>query len=433
MKGLGRFQGAWAISGQRGLFSFAEQPVYFHSHHHDIFLDQSVGDALGGEGWAVRRQAAFEAMYPMLVSVFADLGATGPAEKLALASELFSAMGCGALRFSLNAEGGTARGEALFFGQSFQQKYGAQLRNKRVLDAYTSGFISAAATLSYPSDWGVFEAEEISCTGRSDEACDFVISRRPERARFGAELTRSFMGLSNPSEMEGRPSIPDAGIPSTEPEPLPQTPADRLIQGLAADAGGVLSAFGARLVLMPIMYTNQIAFDTMHLVEKRVPELSPVFASLVREAAQMDAFYLLGGVCASPEYQAQNGGAASGDPGARLVQLLEIARALGWGAATTAEFVPDHRLVLRNPSAPEAIYYALRHGKTMRPRLVFQQGLALGIMHLLSAVDLSVPSALKPATYNDLFRNGPRFHVEETRSPLRGDDVSEVVVEAIGD
>ena len=36
-----------------------------------------------------------------------------------------------------------------------------------------------------------------------------------------------------------------------------------------------------------------------------------------------------------------------------------------------------------------------------------------------------------PDTYDALFKSGTRYHVEETRSPLRGDRVAEVVVEAL--
>ncbi len=417
MKGLGRFSGAWTKSPKTGLLSLAEQPIYFQSQHQALFLDQSVSDALGGEGWAVRRQAAFEAAHAILSALCNDLKISNPADKIALSTELFSALGYGLLHISMSAEGGSAHGETLFWGHSFSEKYGAHIRNKRVLDAYTSGFISAAASLAHPSDWGVFEAEETACFGRRDPACEFVLSRRPERARFGAELTRSFMDINNSNELNSPPAQ--------------DSHASELIQSLASDAMGTINAFGARISIIPAMYANQIVFDTMHLIEKRAPELSPVFGALVREAAQMDAFYFMGGIFISPQYRELRG-ALPQDPHERLNQLLEIARALGWGCITAGEFLPGQKLVLQNSSAPEAIYYSLRHGKTMRARLLFQQGLALGMMHLLSGPDLSPPVSLTPSAYNALFRDGPRFHAEETRSPLRGDEICEVVVEAIG-
>lgn len=406
-----------------GLLSLGDQLVFYQSHHHSLFLDQSISDALGGEGWAVRRQSAFEAAHALLSSLYGDLGIDKPDEKLALASELFAAMGNGSITFQITAEGGTARGEALHHGASFVEKYGEVIRNKRVLDAFTAGFCSAAASLAYPSDWGLLDAEETSCVGRRDPHCELLLSRRPDRPRFGAVLTRgsveSIPGRLLDEKAREEPSGRGAIVA-------------RILAGMGADERGVVRAFGVRLALLPVMYTNQITFDTMHLVEKRAPELFPVFCALVREASQMGAFHLLGGVLASREWASERGAVAK-EPEGRLDQLIEISRALGWGAFYAADYVPGKLLVLRSPITHESAYYAVRHGKSMRGRLAFQQGTALALMHLLHRVDFSAQEPISTAAYNALFRDGMRFHVEETRSPLRGDDVSEVVVETISD
>ncbi len=63
-----------------GLLSLGDQLVTYQCHHGSLFLDQTVSDALGGEGWAVRRQAAFEAAHALLASFYAEFGviASGP-------------------------------------------------------------------------------------------------------------------------------------------------------------------------------------------------------------------------------------------------------------------------------------------------------------------------------------------------------------------
>jgi hypothetical protein len=406
-----------------GLLSLGDQLVFYQSHHHSLFLDQSIADALGGESWGVRKQSAFEAAYALLSSLYGDLGIDKADEKLALASEIFSAMGNGSLTFQITAEGGAVRGEALHHGASFLEKYGAVVRNRRVLDAFTAGFCSAAASLAHPSDWGLLDAEETSCVGRGDAACELILSRRSERPRFGAVVTRASV-----EAIPGRMLDDKARDDSSE----RGAAVARILAGMSADEHGALRAFGVRLALLPVMFTNQITFDTMHLVEKRAPELFPVFCALVREAAQMGAFHLLGGVLASPEWSAERGAVAK-DVEGRLEQLLEISRALGWGALYAADFVPGKLLVLRSPITHESAYYAVRHGKSMRGRLCFQQGTALALMHLLHRVDFSAQEPISTVAYNALFRDGMRFHVEETRSPLRGDDVSEVVVEMISE
>jgi hypothetical protein len=89
--------------------------------------------------------------------------------------------------------------------------------------------------------------------------------------------------------------------------------------------------------------------------------------------------------------------------------------------------------VLRCPQTHESVYYAIRHGPTVRTRLSAFQGTALAIMQLLHRVDFTDSTPITPDSYDALFKGGTRFHVEETRSTVRGDDVCEVIVEALAD
>ncbi|MEZ4297329.1 MAG: hypothetical protein R3B70_20360 [Polyangiaceae bacterium] len=38
-----------------GLLTLSDHLVVCHSHHHALFLEQTIADALGGEGWGVRQ------------------------------------------------------------------------------------------------------------------------------------------------------------------------------------------------------------------------------------------------------------------------------------------------------------------------------------------------------------------------------------------
>jgi hypothetical protein len=202
----------------------------------------------------------------------------------------------------------------------------------------------------------------------------------------------------------------------------------RMLHTALADEGGVIRAFGARLALSPVSYDAQIAFDTLHLVEKRHPELAPLVGALVREAAQMGAFHLLGGVLASPAWQAEHGAPAR-EVEVRLEQVVGLTRALGWGAFDVEDFSPGRTLVLTSHLTHESAYYSARHGGASQGRLFFQQGLGLALMYLVSRVDFTAELPIGPGTYGALFQDGARFEAHETRSPLRGDAVCEVVVE----
>ncbi|MDI1480018.1 hypothetical protein [Polyangium sp. y55x31] len=406
------------------LLTLSDQLVYVQSHHHAIFLDQTVSDALGGEGWAVRKQSAFESSHALLEAVFKAQSVEGAKDRLEAASALFSSMGHGKLVFDVTAEGGMVRGEALFYGASFAEKYGKVIRHKQPVDSFAAGFSAAAASLAFPSDWGHFEAEEVSCVGRGDGGCTFTLSRRPERPRLGVAVTRQVVA-SLPLK------APPLDAPASQyPHAIPT--AMRCIRNLVATEEGVVRAFGVRLAIVPVGYVNQITFDTMHLLESRTPELVPVFAALVREAAQAGAFHLLGGVLSSPEWAISS--KATGSVEHRLEKFLSIARVLGWGRWYSVEFFPGQSLVVRSPTTQESIYYGTRYGASVRNRLFFQQGAVLAVMQLLHRVDFAAPNPISAASYAALFGGGGgRFHVEETRSPLRGDDMCEIVVEALSE
>lgn len=423
----------------QGLLTLGDQLVVHTCHHHALFLDQTVSDALGGEGWAVRRQAAFEAAHALIASFCSDFGVTDPVERLDLAAELFTAMGHGRLTFEITAEGGTARGHGLHHGASFVEKYATVLKNRRPIDAFTAGFISAAASIAYPSDWGTLEADEVTCVAQlaaHPAECVFTLTRRPERPRFGAVVTRALVEqIAIPPGDDADRARPSSRTPSAAPSresDLAATDLARLLHGAPVDHAGITNVFGVRLALVPVSYLGQITFDTVHLVEKRAPELFPLVGALVREAAQIGAFHLLGGILASPGWRAEHGPLAA-DPEARLDTLVGLTRALGWGAFQPTEFTPGKTLVLSAKATHESAYYVVRHGATVRSRLFFQQGLALALMQLLHRVDFSAEEPIAKGVYDSLFKSGTRFHVEETRSPLRGDRVCEVVATAMAE
>jgi hypothetical protein len=316
------------------------------------------------------------------------------------------------------------KGEGLSYGRSFVEKYGRIIRQKKPLDAFAAGFCSAAASLAFPSDWGLFEADETTCVARSEDACSFSLTRKPERVRFGAVITRASieaMHATFPDDLR----TSEAGHVASE--------LASVLDAIESDARGQVSAFGVNLVLVPASYLSQITFDTMHLIEKRTPELFGVFSSLVREAAQIGAFHLLGGALSSSMWRSAGLEPPAPEPEVRLQQLLGIARALGWGSLYATAFTPGRSLVLRCPATHESIYYAVRHGPTVRTRLCALQGTALAIMQLLHRVDFTTSAPIAPDSYDGLFRSGTRFHVEETRSTVRGDDLCEVIVEALAD
>ena len=104
--------GTPSVAYDNDLAFLGDAPVLYHCHHFNLFLDQSVDDALGPKvGPALRFAAAREASYQLLASLVRAAGAVTPAERVALAEHVFASMGHGRLRIDAPQGVGKAVGE----------------------------------------------------------------------------------------------------------------------------------------------------------------------------------------------------------------------------------------------------------------------------------------------------------------------------------
>jgi hypothetical protein len=178
---------------------------------------------------------------------------------------------------------------------------------------------------------------------------------------------------------------------------------------------------------LPVSYRAELVFDALHLVEKRTPDLAPLFLSLVRESTQAAAYLQIAEIDRSPAFDKLDRPATSEE---RAMRFAGIASALGWGLFSVNEYVPERRLVLTAPITPEAVYYTCRHGGAPGVELPGLQGVA-GAIALLS--HRTSPAKAHASTrfedYVELVRTGPDIRVEEARSIVRGDAECEIVVE----
>jgi hypothetical protein len=365
------------LRSESGLFSISDHLVQAVSHHDSVLLDQAVWDALGSESWAVSRQAAFATSYRMLGSIAKNLGIDGPTQILDLAAELFSALGLGQLHFEANPGGGGFTGEDLLFGAGFRERYGPRLVIKHRMDAFAAGYGAAAASVAYPSDWGSFEAEETSCVARGDAVCTFSLSRKPDPQRSSHAATRlDAKELVNSDEDDQGDVGTDVAARAKALElVLAATSDDRGILRLSNGDGG-----RSRVALLPVSYRAELVFDALHLLEKRTPDLAPLFLALVRESTQAAAFLKIAELEAAPAMAALDKPATSEE---RAMRFAGIASALGWGHFTVSEYAPERRLVLTTQVTPEAVYYTSRYGGAPRVELPGLQGVA-GAIALLS-------------------------------------------------
>jgi hypothetical protein len=416
-----------AIGDLRGLFAeqslsfLAEIPYIYHCHHYNLFHDQTIDDALGeDEGARIRTAAAHNAFRDLLSAVFERSGATTPVERIALASELFQWMGQGKLHLDVGAGGGRARSASLHYGYAWREKYGARVKRVEPADAVAAGFAAAATELAFglPSD--AIAVTERKCVATRDAECEF-------------DLTPAM----------GHPPLPpvdEMAVRRYVVPPVRGVDEDRIVaisqglvefmSGVQGDERGLIAAFNVFVTAHLPGYYNETIYETVHRAERTAPSSVPAIEALMQQAGQACVFFTFGNVLLSPEWEGLVG-PPTGVSSDVISFCTSIARGLGFGHWLVNEYEPRKRLVLQCTSNYEVPFYRSRYGVAKKPRSYFIQGAAQAMMVLAEVVKWKERPQLSNDYYVDLFRAKPRYRVEQTKCLMRGDSISEYVVDAM--
>jgi hypothetical protein len=416
-----------AIEDLRGLFAeqsltfLAEIPYVYHCHHYNLFHDQTIDDALGEEeGTRVRTTAAHNAFRELLAAVFAKAGASTPAERVSLASEVFAWMGQGRLSLSATPAGGSARSASLHYGFAWREKYGSRVKRTEPADAVAAGFAAAATELAFDLPSDAIAAVEHKCVAARDAECEFALTPSTGHAAKPAidETTvRRYVVPALRGLDEDRISQIAAGLLE-------------FMRGVQGDERGLVAAFSVFVAAHLPGYYNETVYETIHRVERTMADSVPAIEALMREAGQVCVFSTFGNVLLSPEWEGLVG-PPTGVPTDVISFCTAIARGLGFGHWLISEYEPRKRLVIRCTSTYEVAFYRSRYGLATKPRSYFVQGAALAMMTLAESVKWTERPQLTNNFYVELFRGKPRYRIEQTKCMMRGDEISEYVVDAL--
>jgi hypothetical protein len=409
------------LFAEQSLTFLAGIPYVYHCHHYNLFHDQTIDDALGeAEGARVRTTAAHNAFRELLGAVFAAAGATTPAERISLATELFAWMGQGRMSLDVTAAGGRARSASLHYGYAWREKYGARVKRDEPTDAVAAGFAAATTELAFDLAADAVTAAEQRCLACRDPECEFALT--PGKGHLS------------------RPAIDDATVRRYVAAPVRGLDEDRIaaiaagllefMRGVAGDERGLVAAFNVFVTAHLPGYYNETVYEAIHHIERTAPGGVPAAEALMREAGQVCVFNTFGNVLLSPEWEGLVG-APTGVATDVMSFCTAIARGLGFGHWLVAEYEPRKRLVLQATSNYEVPFYRARYGVAKKPRSYFVQGAALAMMLLAETVKWTERPQLTNAYYIELFRGKPRYKVEQTRCMMRGDNTSEYVVDAL--
>ncbi len=399
-------------------FNFlSDIPTVFHSHHFNLFWDQTIDDALGPKlSTALRANAAGESFYDILAGLALDLAVSTPDDMLELAQATFAAAGQGRLTFEVDERGGRVLGEHLHFSTAYNEKY-RRVRRRHGLDALAAGFSAAAIELAHGLQRDSVRCRELACAAIDAPRCEF-------KAEVG--VPGPMTGPMTRTQFDDANGGPAPGLFQAEADAIVDG-LGALVRTLAGDTRGLIRAFGVYMSELPTTYYNRAGYDGLRHVRRTAPELVPVMHTLMREAGHACVFHTFGSILTSPEWNLV-APAPTGEPELTLASSMAIARVLGLGYWTVREYVAGARLVITTPATYEAAYFVNREGRASSPQCFFFQGAVVGLMQLVERVDWPSRPTFDRAEYERLFRPGLPWRAEETTCVAQGDPCCEVVV-----
>ena len=162
-----------------------DTPVVYHCHHFNLFLDQTIDDAMGPlEGQKIRFIAARETSRQLLSELIKKAEAETPTERLQIATLIFKKMGHGTLQIFSDSNGGEAFGEYLHYGYSWFQKYGQTIKQLHPTDVFAAGYIAATIEVVYDMKHEVIDVIESECSSMKAPRCTFEIKHKDRESPF---------------------------------------------------------------------------------------------------------------------------------------------------------------------------------------------------------------------------------------------------------
>ncbi|NOQ62902.1 MAG: hypothetical protein GQ582_00125 [Methyloprofundus sp.] len=399
-----------------------DTPVVYHCHHFNLFLEQTIDDALGWEeGQKVRFNAAREAARQLLSGVIKAAEAETPAERLQVATTLFKKMGHGTLQILSDYEGGEAFGEYLHYGYSWLQKYGHTVKQLHPNDLFAAGYIAAAVEVVYGLEPDAMLVTETECSSMKAPRCAFTVTKQISDEPFKALPTIS-KELCESAEITFETGLHEDKIIA-----IANGLRDFTAQ-VEGDERGLVEAFGVFVTMHLPSYYNRISYDTEAWIQENRPQVRFALTELLKESGHVCVFNTFGGILSSMEWEGMLG-KPSTDPHELLASFIAIGRALGFGKWTIKDFIPGEKLVLRTPTSYESAYFTVRHGESDVPNNYFVQGAAQAIMTLIDDLDWSQEIDFSQDLYLSLFKKGAKWDTQETSSLSTGAAYTEVVVQ----
>ncbi|MEN9231195.1 MAG: hypothetical protein Q6L68_09840 [Thermostichus sp. DG02_5_bins_236] len=397
------------IDRPRKLVGFFNEPVIFHCHHYNLFLQQTIEDPDWIDGVSILQISAQEIFYSLLKNAFVTLGIETAAERLATAARMFSFLGFGQLNFEVTEGGGEVELANSHYAMGWLGKYGEQVNRTKPIDHMAVGYVAATLDATF-AELGTYVAEETRCVAVTRQgSCRIQVTRAPVRRQL------------TPSPQMGKL------IEQPAPLPLPQTSVnyDAVNEALwslplEGDDKGQIRAFNVLLTRMPANYYNRIQYRFLDELQKLDPQLLGIGQDLIRESGHVCVFYTFGNIMESLEWETVVGPMLNTDTD-WVHGAYAVASSLGWGRWQALEVISNTSCRVAIDGNYETSYFLASYPSADQPSCYFAQGAVPAIMNVVYNGHIQQKPVLDEALYHRLFQRNGLFRGAEVKAREKGD------------
>ncbi|MEN9226093.1 MAG: hypothetical protein Q6L60_04735 [Thermostichus sp. HHBFW_bins_43] len=397
------------VDRPRKLVSFWGEPVIFHCHHYNLFLQQTIEDPDWIDGISILRTSAQEIFYSLLHEALTQHRTRDPQVGFQVAAEIFAFLGFGRLEITGTDQGGTVKLYHSHYAEGWLGKYGEQVNRTKPIDHLAVGYAAALFDAVF-GELGHYVAEETSC---------IAVTR-------GEHCLIQVVPAAVPRRLTPSPRMGQL-IDQPQPLPDPKTSVDYDAVNealwslpLMGDETGQIRAFNVLLTRMPANFYNRIQYRFLEALRQVNPELLGVGQDLIRESGHVCVFYTFGNIMESVEWESLVLPMIQSDTD-WIHGGYAVASSLGWGRWQAVEVTSNQDCRVVIDGNYEANYFLASHPDRHEPACYFAQGAVPAMMNIVYNGKVADKPTLDQAFYNRLFQRGGVFQGSEVKAREKGD------------
>lgn len=161
----------------RNAFIFGGEPLIFHCHHYNLFLQMSIEETKKYiDVYPILIDSAQEVAYTHFKNLFLSCNLP-TVERKEFVELHFKTAGFGLINLSeISKNGGSVSSPSEHYSYGWKTKWDLRREDEPGVSFFTRGFLAGATEAIYDLPLGILETDQTKCLAKGDDTCEFYIS-----------------------------------------------------------------------------------------------------------------------------------------------------------------------------------------------------------------------------------------------------------------